>query len=236
MIDTEVLELIGGSSRDRLAESYRRMVSAGASRRDIHRVMTDQLTSSLAHARINGEALAIRQLTELGIPVAPGYGRVADTTENFKRAAVQAAAERERLGAAVDTILADGLTDAAEMRVGRLALAESIEAARGRTAELMTGTEEIEGWTRQLDSDPCELCTWWARDARIWPASHTMPTHKGCACAQRWTRAASASVRIVSREGQIDSARRAEAGTLDERRTMGEGTWSRRSTRGRPKR
>src|SRR5699024_11600567 len=70
--------------------------------------------------------------------------------------------------------------------LGRLALSEAVDSARAVCAEYMQGTRQVDGWVRQLDSDPCELCRWWHRDGRIWPASHTMPAHKGCACAQRW--------------------------------------------------
>src|SRR5699024_883898 len=104
--------------------------------------------------------------------------------------------------------------------LGRLALSEAVDSARAVCAEYMQGTRQVDGWVRQLDSDPCELCRWWHRDGRIWPASHTMPVHKGCACAQRWVRAAAASVRMVSKEGQQRSEERDLVGALEDRRRM----------------
>lgn len=228
MKDTEVLEAIGAAARDRITSAYERMTMNGAEPDTIRRVLVDMLTQSTGAARVDGEALALRQLDELGIDVAPGYG----TVQTPGSLVQQWAEDRAGMGMAVDTILADTAPEGVAMKLGRLALAESIEAARAVTTSLMRGSERVDGWIRQLDSDPCELCTWWHRDGRVWPADHEMPTHKGCACAQRWTRRASASVRMVSTEGRQASDERADAGTLEQRRTMAEGAYSSRSTRG----
>lgn len=233
MIDTEVLEALGAAAEARLTTAYGKMTAAGEHSGLLRRVLTDQLSTTVAAARIDGDALAIRQLRELGIEVAPDYGHSPSTRAGRRAAAKDALAERARFAKAVDTILADGETEVAVMRLGRMALAETIEAARDRVAEVMRGQKRVEGWTRQTDSDPCELCQWWARDGRVWPASHEMPTHKGCACAQRFTVRRAASIRMVSAEGQRASAARAEAGSLEERRSLDEGAYSRRARRGR---
>ena len=230
MKDTDVLEAIGAAARDRITSAYERMTANGAEPDMIRRVLVDMLTQSTGAARVDGEALALRQLDELGIQVAPGYGNV-QTPGSLVQ---QAARDRAGMSTAVDTILGDHSLspEALSMKLGRLALAESIEAARASTTSLMRGSQRVDGWIRQLDSDPCELCRWWWRDGRVWPAEHEMPTHKGCACAQRWVRRASASIRMVSEEGERASAERAAAGTLEERRTMSEGAYSSRATRG----
>lgn len=230
MKDTEVLEAIGAAARDRITSAYERMTMNGAEPETIRRVLVDMLTQSTGAARVDGEALALRQLEELGIQVATDYG----TVQTPGSLVQQWAEDRAGMSTAVETILGDdSLTpEALSMKLGRLALAESIEAARAVTSSLMRGSRLVEGWIRQLDSDPCELCTWWHRDGRVWPADHEMPTHKGCACAQRWTRVASASVRMVSEAGRDASDERADAGTLEVRRTMAEGAYSSRSTRG----
>lgn len=235
MIDSEVLTEIGAAHRARIVSAHQRMTLAGADRGMIQRVLTDMLVSGRAGASVDGEALAIRQLQDLGIDVAPGNLRIRPDRTALREAAERYSRDRERLSQAVATILDTDTLEALEMRLGRLGLAEAIESARGTTQEIMARTAEVDGWVRQMDADPCELCRWWWRDGRIWPASHTMPTHKGCACAQQWTRAAEISVRMISTEGQQDSARRAAAGTLDERRTMHEGAYSARAERGKPR-
>ena len=67
-------------------------------------------------------------------------------------------------------------------RVGRLARAEPLETAARTYSAGMTRSEHVTGWVRNVSGDACQLCTWWARDGRVWPADHEMPTHKGCTC------------------------------------------------------
>lgn len=230
MIDTEVLESIGADAAARLTDAYHRMTANGSPPHEVERVLTDLLTSGRAAAMVDGEAMALRQLEELGVTVDRSNLRVRLDRSAFREAAERAAAERQRYAAAVATILSD--PDSAVMRLGRLALSEAIEAARGRTTQLMRASREVDGWVRQLDSDPCELCQWWWRNGRIWPADHEMPVHKGCACAQSWTRISSLSIRMVGEQGRQQSEERREAGTLEERRAMNVGDYSSRSVRG----
>lgn len=233
MNDSEVLELIGAENRDRIVGAYARMTENGASPEELARVMEDMVVASRAGASVDGEALARRSLEELGITYDPRDLRIRERgTTAIREAAERAARERDRIAQAVATVLETDDPEQLAMRLGRLALAESISAARETNSGIMRRTRNVKGWTRQLDSDPCQLCQWWARGGRIWPADHTMPTHPGCACAQAWTVAPSISIRMVGLRAQEESERRAAAGTLAERRTMGEGTWSKRSTRG----
>lgn len=220
MKDSEVLELIGAKHRDRILDAYARMAAPpAADPATVTRVLSDMLVQTSGAAGLDGAALARRQLEELGIEVAPDY--FAPLTERSARNdAIQRAIEnRSRFDRAVSTIL-DGQAEAAAMRLGRLALSEAVDSARAVCAEYMRGTRRVSGWVRQLDSDPCELCTHWSWNGRVWPADHSMPTHKGCACAQRWVRTAAASVRMVSGKGQRYSAERDRVGTLEDRRRM----------------
>lgn len=75
--------------------------------------------------------------------------------------------------------------DEGRMQTGRVGHSEPLEAGQRATAEAITKHPLVKGWVREFDADPCQLCTWWARDGRIWPADHPMPTHKGCNCSQR---------------------------------------------------
>ncbi|TXI50192.1 hypothetical protein [Mycolicibacter arupensis] len=75
--------------------------------------------------------------------------------------------------------------DESRMQTGRVGHSEPLEAGQRATTEAMQQHPMLQGWVRQFDDDPCQLCQWWARDGRIWPADHPMPTHKGCNCSQR---------------------------------------------------
>lgn len=70
----------------------------------------------------------------------------------------------------------------AAMRLERLARSEVFEAAQQATHDAMQQQPLVEGWIRQMDADPCQLCVWWWRDGRVWPKAHPMPRHKGCNC------------------------------------------------------
>lgn len=95
--------------------------------------------------------------------------------------------DTERLTQAVATIL-DERVDTPEpavkagMRFDRLARAEPLETAQRASIAVMDAQPMVEGWTRQLDGDPCQLCRWWWREGRIWPKNHPFQSHKGCNC------------------------------------------------------
>jgi hypothetical protein len=88
-----------------------------------------------------------------------------------------------RLGKAVETILKDSADDAeVQTRLDRLARSEPLETAQQATSEAMQKQQLIEGWTRQMDADPCQLCRWWWREGRVWPKAQPFQSHKGCNC------------------------------------------------------
>jgi hypothetical protein len=66
--------------------------------------------------------------------------------------------------------------------VSRLARSEPLESAAHAYSAAMQEQPLVEGWTRNMDADPCQLCRWWWREGRIWPKEHPFQTHKGCAC------------------------------------------------------
>ena len=98
--------------------------------------------------------------------------------------------DSERLIKAATTVLTEGLDDA-ETRLARLGRAEPLEAACWGTHDAVQKQPLVEGWVRQFDADPCQLCVWWWREGRVWPKAHPMPRHKGCNCQPR----------VVLREG-----------------------------------
>jgi hypothetical protein len=100
---------------------------------------------------------------------------------------ISPADDTERLEKAVHTILEEEqpdpeLPDNTEMRIERLARSEPLEASQNATIHAMHHQPLVEGWTRQMDADPCQLCRWWWREGRIWPKEHPFQSHKGCNC------------------------------------------------------
>lgn len=67
-------------------------------------------------------------------------------------------------------------------RFSKLALAETARAGQHGLLDSLRKNARVTGWQRELNADACELCQWWARDGRIWPMDHVMPTHPGCLC------------------------------------------------------
>lgn len=92
--------------------------------------------------------------------------------------------ESERLTEAVKTIDTD-----VPMRLERLARTEVFTAAQSTVTESLSSVTDRPrrhvGWVRQLDPAHCERCEWWARNGRVWPKNHPMPTHPNCNCVQR---------------------------------------------------
>lgn len=91
--------------------------------------------------------------------------------------------EEERIRRAVEKIL-DEAEEARAMRLERIADGEPKQAATRGSGDVVKRSRSVTGWTRGLDSDPCELCTWWWREGRVWQPDHPMPKHPGCTCEQ----------------------------------------------------
>lgn len=89
-----------------------------------------------------------------------------------------------RLRRAVATVLAE-LPEQHDTRMARLAKGETAGAAHNAYTAALSADERVTGWTRSLDGEGCQLCTWWARGGQVWPREHRMPRHTGCRCSQR---------------------------------------------------
>lgn len=90
--------------------------------------------------------------------------------------------DRGRLEKALATIMA---TDQdIIMQLERIGVVEPLEAAARRMSEGIQRDQRVKGWVREMEADACQLCRWWWREGREWPAEHLMPTHKGCVCTQ----------------------------------------------------
>lgn len=132
-----------------------------------------------AIAQANSRAYALADLS-VAASVMVGTGSVATV------AGILAPDDASRLTKAAATVLdvADA-SEAPEAIISRLARSEPLESATTAYSEAMRQQPLVEGWVRQRDADPCQLCTWWWREGRIWPKDHPMPRHKGCECVQR---------------------------------------------------
>ena len=73
----------------------------------------------------------------------------------------------------------DPADDESISRLTRLARAEPLETAQLATHEAMQQQPLVEGWVRQFDANPCQLCVWWWREGRIWPKEHPFQTPQG---------------------------------------------------------
>jgi len=93
-----------------------------------------------------------------------------------------------------------------QMRIERFARSETLETAQSATVEAMQHQPLIEGWTRQMDADPCQLCRWWWREGRIWPKEHPFQSHKGCNCQPKVVLAEKIESTMYTRSLQRDRA------------------------------
>lgn len=130
---------------------------------------------------------------------------------------VNRTADFQRLTKALETIAADvpegadtqdeafqAILRRVDMRLERLARAETADAAQDGAQQALTD-DRVQGWVRDRNGAACELCDWWWREGRVWPADHLMPKHVGCEC---WPRPVTVNYQPrVSPEAQKRSER-----------------------------
>lgn len=139
-----------------------------------------------------------------------------------------------RLTAAAHTIL-EGAEAELVTRMGRLASSEPVEAAQRTYGEAIERSGRATGWTRKLNRNACQLCSWWARDGAVWPLTHTMPTHNSCKCIPEPV-AGGQGLYELSRGARNDSADRAAYGTYQERQQVSTDEFSRNTKANKAKR
>ena len=67
-------------------------------------------------------------------------------------------------------------------RIARMVRGITYKAASDAYSEGISKSALVEGWSRGLEPDACQMCRWWWREGRVWPSSHVMPAHSGCTC------------------------------------------------------
>lgn len=130
-------------------------------------------------------------------------------------------ADSERVRKGLETIVAAGVLepDTASTRLKRFGYAETVEASQRAFGQAMKESPHVGGWVRGLEPDACELCVWWAREGRVWPSDHSMPTHKGCICTPIPVEEQAAPVKL---DAYYDSSsREILGGTYQERQKSG---------------
>jgi hypothetical protein len=132
-----------------------------------------------AGAALGDLSLAAAVTLALGEAVAPlGVTRPADEPERLTRGAQTILDDLDR------TEDRDAALSTAQMRYARLVEAEIHKAVADAYAAAVVESTVVTGYRRGLEPDACELCTWWWREGRVWPADHPMPRHTGCDCSQ----------------------------------------------------
>ena len=128
---------------------------------------------------------------------------------------VTPAGDVDRLTKAVSTVLTDDDEAVPDVgtRLERLARSEPLDTGQRTVTAVMADHPQIEGWTRHMDGDPCQLCRWWWREGRIWPKEHPFQRHKGCNCQPRIVVAETIESTIYTRrlERERSAARRTES-------------------------
>ncbi len=174
------LDTLAANVRDQVAGVWQ-AVEAGTisadTGRDLVSVLVDLGTAQAEQLAVvtyaRGRALSLSELPSLPTPKSPRDW----------------ALNRERLEAALDKVI-DGDPEQIAMRLKRLANSEPAYAYKRKTGDLMNRDPRSLGWERGMNSDACQLCTWWWREGQLWAPNHVMPTHTGCMCRQipMWTR------------------------------------------------
>src|SRR5699024_10030282 len=88
----------------------------------------------------------------------------------------------DRVRDAIWTVVGTGVEEQLEMRLGRLAHAETVESSQRAFNEALERSGLAEGWIRRLESGACPLCRWGEHEAQSAPIDHARTTHKVCTC------------------------------------------------------
>lgn len=203
---TDMFTAIGAERGLSMETIVRRLVDSGTP--------PGQWTPALAARIVAGNTASSAEGESQALIDRETIGDYVPSSDRLRLAEVGHHVNQSRLRSAVETILVDldmgDIESVAQLitRMERLARAEAIDAAQSGYGKAMARSEKVEGWKRGLESDACQLCTWWWRDGRIWPKNHTMPTHPGCACSQEFVTTTVDNVKDVTVEAYYASEQR----------------------------
>lgn len=131
-------------------------------------------------------ASLIAQANQAGVQLAD-MGLTAEVTRQLRRPTAPLGlrptpvqVDRDRIAGGIDRIIAEPDPKGALARLGRSEPLLTV-AATVQTAMVRRGAT---GWTRQLDNDPCKVCSGWA-DGVVRSTGTRMARHVGCGCIQQ---------------------------------------------------
>lgn len=205
----DVLQRLGEQGQAALRDSYRLWQEGYISRdtfEDVSQYLLEYVNEqSAVYGRMSYAALS-QEMT----------GRVPE----LSRVVAGAGATRLRIAAkSLETVLASDPATI-EGKLERLGNNMPMQTAQLAYEEELKSDTAVEGWTRGMNDDACQLCQWWYRDGRIWPKEHSFQTHSGCRCQQvpEWSRSIAETkyTRALIRRRGTEADR--ERVILDERR------------------
>ncbi len=166
------------AEREALADAER--AEAAARAEDARREAAEDAAVRAAEERADREANAAERARLRAIEADYYRARRADAEQRrTDAAAARRQARRER-------------REAQRGRAERIARGEAAAAAHEALAAALAPADEVVGWVRKLDPDPCERCVaWWKSggDPRgpspVRPYTVRMKRHTGCCCVQR---------------------------------------------------
>lgn len=169
----DMLEQLGDQGRRAVMDTYALLEQGLIDRATFLAVTSDLLQHINERGSVYGQ-LSYQQVRSILLDAAPEISTAPAPIVSTRPA---------KISESLATIL-DGDQDEIERRLERLGYVLPMESTHGGYAAALQRDPVATGWQRGLDAGACELCQWWARDGRVWPKDHPMPTHKGCKCQQ----------------------------------------------------
>ncbi len=167
-IDT--LKGLAADTEQAVLAAYRSFVEGLIDHDDAVRIIATVIAQANGRARVLADmAIATDLMVQLQEVLPPAGVPVPDDTVRLTKAA--------------STVLVTAeASDVPEKIVARLARSEPLEAAADAYSDAMVRSGRTKGWIRQMSAGACQLCRWWWREGRVWPAEHPFQHHKGCTC------------------------------------------------------
>lgn len=205
-----MLERLGQQGQAALIDTYR-IWQEGYIGRDTFEDVAGQLLEYVNEQSALYSRLSYGALSQEMTGREPNLTIMATPAANSGRVAIVAKS--------LETILKSD-PETVETKLARLGHNMPMETAQETWQVQLQSDTAVEGWSRGMNDDACQLCQWWYRDGRVWPKEHNFQTHSGCKCQQvpEWSKNVTETkyTRALIRRRNTESDR--ERVILDERR------------------
>ena len=171
----DMLERLGDQGRQAIIDTYQLWQDGYVSRETFLSVSSELLQHINEQATVYG-SLSYEQLAAF----------LADQEINNVAALThkpQVTTSRSKIQQSLETILV-GEPEQILMRLDRLGYVLPIQETQRAYEQSLGADDRVEGWTRGMDDNACQLCVWWWREGRHWPKNHPFQSHNGCKCQQ----------------------------------------------------